>query len=197
ESLMVGPAADTATEVNPIIDASAYERLQGAGDDVRREGAVLFDALAGPSGSQLAGPLILEVPLERSLETRVTTEELFGPILPLIPFDDEEDAYRVANGTTYALTSGVFSRSPATIARASRAIEVGHVYVNRTTTAARPGVEPFGGLHRSGTGPKAGHGGTLWAYVRRTDAPEDAGGDLEAGGDPQTSDAAPALESPR
>src|SRR5690606_30696311 len=52
----------------------------------------------------------------------------------------------------------------------SRALETGHVYVNRSTTAARPGVEPFGGLHRSGTGPKAGYGGTLWAYVHRADA---------------------------
>ena len=104
---------------------------------------------------------------------RTATEELFGPILVLIPFEDEEAAYRIANGTAYALTAGVFSRSPATIARATRAIVVGTIYVNRGTTGARVGIEPFGGLHMSGTGPKAGGPDYLWAFVRRIDAPED------------------------
>ena len=104
---------------------------------------------------------------------RTTTEELFGPILALIPFATEEEAYALANGTDYGLTAGIFSRSPATIERASRAIEAGNVYANRAITAARVGVEPFGGMKMSGTGPKAGGSDYLWAFVRRTDAPPD------------------------
>ena len=77
----------------------------------------------------------------------------------------------MANGTDYGLTAGIFSRSPATIERASRAIEAGNVYANRSITAARVGVEPFGGVKMSGTGPKAGGSDYLWAFVRRTDVP--------------------------
>ena len=68
-------------------------------------------------------------------------------------------------GQTYGLTAGVFSRSPATIERATRALEAGNVYVNRPTTGARVGVEPFGGMRMSGTGPKAGGPSYLLRFV--------------------------------
>jgi RHH-type transcriptional regulator, proline utilization regulon repressor / proline dehydrogenase / delta 1-pyrroline-5-carboxylate dehydrogenase len=169
-SMVAGPADDAATEINPIINREALDRLRGAANVARSEGRVLYDAFDQAEGTLLAGPLIVEIPPERALEAQTATEELFGPILALIPFDEQDEAYRIANGTLYGLTSGVFSRSPATIARAARAIDAGHVYANRAITAARPGVEPFGGHRRSGTGPKAGSTEHLWAYVRRTDA---------------------------
>ncbi len=191
-SMIVGPADEAATQINPIIEAGALDRLRGAAERARSEDTVLYDAFERDPGTQLAGPLIVEVPLERALDAWVATEELFGPILVLIPFDDAAEAYRVANGTTYGLTSGVFSRSPETVQRAARALVAGHVYVNRSTTAARPGVEPFGGLLRSGTGPKVGHREYLWAFLRRTDSEDRAAddGDVAPAGVP---DLAPAL----
>ena len=115
----------------------------------------------------------MELPAARARAARTTSEELFGPILALIPFATENEAYALANGTDYGLTAGIYSRSPATIERASRAIEAGNVYANRAITAASFGVEPFGGMKMSGTGPKAGGSDYLWAFVRRTDAPPD------------------------
>ncbi len=168
-SLHVGPADAPATQVNPIIDRRAWDRLQEAAALAREECAVLLDLFDAPPLQ--AGPLIVELPADRALATKTSTEELFGPILVLIPFEDEADAYRIANGTAYGLTAGVFSRSPRTIERATRAIEAGNVYVNRGTTGARPGIEPFGGMRMSGTGPKAGGPDYLWAFVRRLDAP--------------------------
>ncbi len=99
-----------------------------------------------------------------------------------MPFDDEQQAYRLANATEYGLTAGVFSRSPRTVARAVRALEAGNIYVNRSITGSRVGVEPFGGMWMSGTGPKAGGPDYLWAFTRRADAAD--AGDPSAGAGP-------------
>ena len=100
----------------------------------------------------------------------------------------------MANGTDYGLTVGIFSRSPATIERAARAIEAGNVYANRAITAARVGVEPFGGMKMSGSGPKAGGSDYLWAFVCRTDAPADDTG-LSAATPPRVASQPPDLPS--
>ena len=172
-SLRVGPADAPGTRINPLIDRKAHERLRRDADTARAECEVLLDTFETPADDLTAGPLIVQLPADRALEARTTTEELFGPIVALIPFRTAAEAYAVTNGTAYGLTAGVFSRSPLTIAEATRALQVGNVYVNRRTTGARVGVEPFGGMRMSGTGPKAGGLDYLWAFVRRTDAPPD------------------------
>lgn len=174
-SLVCGRAGDPSTQVNPVIDRRASDRLTEDARIARAEGRVLLDRFGPEPGTLVHGPLIVEIDLPDALTARTATEEIFGPILALTAFDREADAYRVANGTAYGLTAAVFSRSPVRIARASAALEAGHVYVNRTSTAARPGVEPFGGMKFSGTGPKVGHAGYLWAFLSRADAPEDSG----------------------
>lgn len=174
-SLRVGLADAAGTQVNPVIDADARARLIRDAATARAECKVLLDRFEEPSddGQPGLGPLVVELPAVRARDARTATEELFGPILTLIPFATEYEAYALANGTEYGLTAGVFSRSPATIERAARAIEAGNIYANRAITAARVGVEPFGGMKMSGTGPKAGGSDYLWAFVRRTDAPPD------------------------
>ena len=186
-SLHVGAADTPGTQLNPVIDAEARARLLEAAATARSECTVLLDLFEEAGASEdgdgrglLLGPLIVELPAARALEARTATEELFGPIVVLIPFEHEQEAYRIANGTAYGLTAGVFSRSPLTVARATRAIEAGSVYVNRATTGARVGVEPFGGMRMSGTGPKAGGLDYLWAFTRRLDAPADDPADAAA-----------------
>ena len=174
-SLVCGPTEDPATQVNPVIDRRASQRLQDAAAVARAEGRVLLDRFDEQPGTIVHGPLIVEIDASVALTARSAIEELFGPILVLIVFDDEAEALRIANGTGYALTAAVFSRSPRRIARMGEAIDAGHVYVNRTSTGARPGVEPFGGMRFSGTGPKAGGEDYLWAFLDRTDAPDDEG----------------------
>ena len=174
-SLRVGPADAAGTQINPVIDADARARLMRDAATARTECEVLLDRFEEPSGEGEPGlgPLVVQLPASIAPGARTATEELFGPILVLIPFATEEEAYALANGTEYGLTAGIFSRSPATIERAARAIEAGNIYANRAITAARVGVEPFGGMKMSGTGPKAGGSDYLWAFVRRTDAPPD------------------------
>ena len=191
-SLRVGPADAPGTQLNPVIDADAQRRLLEAAATARSECDVLLDLFQRGGGDDAngaleLGPLIVELPAARALEARTATEELFGPIVVLIPFEDEQQAYRIANGTPYGLTAGVFSRSPLTIARAARAIEAGNIYVNRPTTGARVGVEPFGGIRMSGTGPKAGGLDYLWAFTRRLDVPAGDGADGVAAPSPAAS----------
>ncbi len=83
-------------------------------------------------------------------------EEIFGPVLSIIKVKDFAEALQVANGTRYALTVGLFSRSPYNIARARREFRVGNLYINRGCTGAIVERHPFGGFKMSGVGSKAG-----------------------------------------
>ena len=94
-------------------------------------------------------------------------------MLVVVPFEDEAEGIALANATVYGLTAGVFTRSPARARRVAEALRAGNVYVNREITGARVGIEPFGGVWLSGTGPKAGGPEYLSAFVTRR-APADA-----------------------
>ena len=83
-------------------------------------------------------------------------EEIFGPVLAVLRAADIEEAVGLANSTDYALTGGLFSRSPAAIRRVGETFEVGNLYINRGITGAAVGRQPFGGFRMSGVGSKAG-----------------------------------------
>ncbi len=89
-------------------------------------------------------------------DSRLAQEEIFGPVLSVIKVKDFDEALRVANGTRFALTGGLFSRSPENIARARREFRVGNLYINRGCTGAIVERHPFGGFKMSGVGSKAG-----------------------------------------
>ena len=91
-----------------------------------------------------------------SPHARIAQEEIFGPVLAVIKARDFGHALEIANGTKYALTGGVFSRSPANLKRARAEFEVGNLYLNRGTTGALVDRQPFGGFKMSGIGSKAG-----------------------------------------
>jgi RHH-type proline utilization regulon transcriptional repressor/proline dehydrogenase/delta 1-pyrroline-5-carboxylate dehydrogenase len=83
-------------------------------------------------------------------------EEIFGPVLAVVRAGNIEEAVSLANASDYALTGGLFSRSPATIGRVRETFEVGNLYINRGITGALVGRQPFGGFRMSGVGSKAG-----------------------------------------
>ena len=86
----------------------------------------------------------------------IARDEIFGPVLAVLRAADIDEAIALANGTDYALTAGIYSRSPAAIARAAAELRAGNVYVNRHITGAVVGRQPFGGYGLSGVGSKAG-----------------------------------------
>ena len=86
---------------------------------------------------------------------RLAYEEVFGPVLVAIPFEDEADAIRIANGTEYGLAAGVWTRDGARQLRVARAMRCGQVFVN--SYGAGGGIElPFGGVKKSGHGREKG-----------------------------------------
>jgi RHH-type proline utilization regulon transcriptional repressor/proline dehydrogenase/delta 1-pyrroline-5-carboxylate dehydrogenase len=86
----------------------------------------------------------------------IAQEEIFGPVLAVLKACDLDEALAIANGTVYALTGGVYSRSPANIKRVRREFRVGDLYINRKITGALVGRQPFGGFKLSGIGSQAG-----------------------------------------
>ena len=118
---------------------------------------------------------------------RIAQEEIFGPVLAVLKANDLDDALRIANGTPYALTGGLYSRSPAHIERVTREFLVGNLYINRTITGALVDRQPFGGFKLSGIGTKAGGPDYLLDFLltrcvtentmRRGFAPEDVAAD--------------------
>jgi RHH-type proline utilization regulon transcriptional repressor/proline dehydrogenase/delta 1-pyrroline-5-carboxylate dehydrogenase len=89
-------------------------------------------------------------------EHRLAQEEIFGPVLSIIKVKTFDDAIEVANSTPFALTGGVFSRSPKHLEQARREFRVGNLYLNRGITGALVERQPFGGFKMSGVGSKAG-----------------------------------------
>jgi aldehyde dehydrogenase (NAD+) len=85
---------------------------------------------------------------------RIAQEEVFGPILAIIPFDDEAEAIRIANDIPFGLVGGVWTRDIGRALRMSKALEVGTVWVN--TYRAYSYMVPFGGMKRSGLGRESG-----------------------------------------
>jgi RHH-type transcriptional regulator, proline utilization regulon repressor / proline dehydrogenase / delta 1-pyrroline-5-carboxylate dehydrogenase len=158
----VGHASELRTVVGPLIDEDAYQRVQNYQDIARNEGKVVLQRNDEPAGGWYVGPTV--VVTERP-DARVATEEIFGPLLTCLRADDFDHALALVNASEYALTGGLFSRSPARIRRAAREVRAGNLYVNRGITGALVGRQPFGGFGLSGVGSKAGGPDYLQQFV--------------------------------
>lgn len=155
ESAIVGPADAPSTTVGPVIDAAARERILEYVAVGRKEGRLLVQ---GELPAECADGYYVPPTVFADLPPsgRVAQEEIFGPVLGVLKAADFDQALVLANGTRYALTGGLFSRSPARIDQARREFAVGNLYINRRITGSQVDAQPFGGFKLSGTGVKAG-----------------------------------------
>lgn len=151
-SLRVGDPVDPATQVGAVIDGQAQQKIMEYIELGKSEGRLLFQAEV-PDEGYFVGPTIFEGILPHH---RLAQEEVFGPVLALMRVKDLDEALEVANGTQYALTGGLYSRSPGNITRVKKEFHVGNLYINRKITGAIVGRQPFGGFKMSGIGSKAG-----------------------------------------
>jgi RHH-type proline utilization regulon transcriptional repressor/proline dehydrogenase/delta 1-pyrroline-5-carboxylate dehydrogenase len=158
----VGHPRELATVVGPLIDEEAWKRVRRYQELARTEGEVVYRREQVPAGGWYVGPMVVITDQPRS---RLATEEIFGPLLIVLRADDFEHALALANDTDYALTGGIFSRSPARIRRAAEEFRAGNFYINRAITGARVGREPFGGYGLSGVGSKTGGPDYLLQFV--------------------------------
>jgi RHH-type proline utilization regulon transcriptional repressor/proline dehydrogenase/delta 1-pyrroline-5-carboxylate dehydrogenase len=154
-SLTVGPAESPGSSVGPVIDAEARDRILRAIEQGKKEARLIYAADVGPLKDEgfYVGPHVFsEVPENAT----IAQEEIFGPVLAVLKARDLDHALAIANGTRFALTGGVFSRSPRNIEQVKRRFRVGNLYVNRKITGALVDRQPFGGFKMSGIGSKAG-----------------------------------------
>ena len=103
--------------------------------------------------------------LSGTISIDMAQEEVFGPVLAIIRAADLHEAIEIANDTEYALTGGIYSRSPENLRRVEHELMVGNLYLNRPITGALVGRQPFGGFRMSGIGSKAGGPDYLLQFV--------------------------------
>ena len=150
--LKVGDPHDIATQIGPVIDAEAKERLDAHIARMKETSRVHFAGKA-PSSGNFVAPHIFELASADQL-----TEEVFGPILHVVRYKaaDLDRVLQSIAASGYGLTLGIHSRIDDTIETIVERLAVGNIYVNRNMIGAVVGVQPFGGHGLSGTGPKAG-----------------------------------------
>jgi aldehyde dehydrogenase (NAD+) len=147
---------DMDLDCGPMINAGQKQRVEGFVARAREDGIpVIAEGSLAPNlpqgGFYVAPTLFGPVPRTNSL----ACDEVFGPVLSAIPFDDEADAVRLANGTDFGLVAGVWSRDAKRSMRVARAMRCGQVFVNGY--GAGGGIElPFGGVKKSGHGREKG-----------------------------------------
>jgi len=151
-SLNIGVAEAPSTQIGPVIDANARDRIQEYIATGRQDAEVALE-MPAPDTGYFIGPVIFK---DVSPDAKIAQEEIFGPVVAVIRAKNFQEALDVANGTNYALTGGLYSRTPSHINQATTEFEVGNLYINRTTTGAIVSRQPFGGFKLSGVGSKAG-----------------------------------------
>jgi len=152
ESLSIGPAEDPANYMGPVIDEQAQQRILDYIKIGKKEGNILISRDIPNQGYYV--PLTIFTNIKP--EHRLAQEEIFGPVLSVMKAKTFEQAIKLANSTKFALTGGVFSRSPKHLDEARRSFRVGNLYLNRGITGALVERQPFGGFKMSGVGSKAG-----------------------------------------
>jgi aldehyde dehydrogenase (NAD+) len=156
--LRLGSGLDETTDVGPLINPAAVEKVGSYIDVGKGEGELVLGGSPATDGDLVHGnffwPTIFTgvKPMDR-----IAQEEIFGPVLAVIPVDDYQSAVTALNQTRYGLSSAIFSRDANAAFRAMRDFETGIVYVNAGTTGAETHL-PFGGWKETGNGHReAGH----------------------------------------
>lgn len=163
KSLPIAAASEPSCYVGPVIDNESKTRLLATIEHAKKDCTLLAQGAipASCEGHYVPPTIFSGVPKKHS----ILKDELFGPVLAVTHVDTFEDALAEALDSEYALTGGLFSRSPRNIAKAAEAFNVGNLYINRPCTGAIVGRQPFGGAKMSGVGSKAGGPDYLYQFL--------------------------------
>jgi acyl-CoA reductase-like NAD-dependent aldehyde dehydrogenase len=155
-NVKVGDPADDATEVGPLVSAKQRDRVKDYIEIGLGEGATLVVGGAAPDDPALAdGAYLLPTVFDGvDNDMRIAREEIFGPVVSIIPFDTEEEALRLANATPYGLSGSIWSRDIGKAMRMARGLQSGVISVNSNSSVHTEA--PFGGYKMSGIGRELG-----------------------------------------
>jgi RHH-type proline utilization regulon transcriptional repressor/proline dehydrogenase/delta 1-pyrroline-5-carboxylate dehydrogenase len=147
--------------LGPVIDADAQKKILGMIEQGKTEAKLAFQGRAPTEGYFVPPTVFVDVQASHT----IAREEIFGPVIAIMRAKDLDEAFALVNGTDYALTGGLFSRSPRALERAQQEMLVGNLYLNRAITGAIVERHPFGGFRMSGGGTKAGGRGYLENFL--------------------------------
>jgi RHH-type proline utilization regulon transcriptional repressor/proline dehydrogenase/delta 1-pyrroline-5-carboxylate dehydrogenase len=148
----VGDPTQPGTIVGPVIDADAQKKILGLIEQGKKEAKLAWQGKVPADGYFVPPTIFTNVKPEHV----IAREEIFGPVIAVIRVKTLDEAFAILNGVDYALTGGLFSRSPKALERAQNELLVGNLYLNRGITGAIVERHPFGGFKMSGGGTKAG-----------------------------------------
>ena len=173
ERIAVGEHDRPEVSLGPVINAAARDKILSYIEQGGREGRLITGGgpVAGREGWFVQPTVIADV----KPDAKIAQEEIFGPVLAVIPVQSFDEALAVANGTDYGLTGAVYTRNAAKIERAKREFFVGNLYVNRKCTGAIVGAHPFGGFNMSGTDSTAGGRDYLLLFLQAKSIAEKLG----------------------
>jgi acyl-CoA reductase-like NAD-dependent aldehyde dehydrogenase len=156
EAMRCGPPDEEATDTGAIVHRQQYEKVLDYLELGRAEGARVVAGGGPPDPSPVPGGMFVLPTLFDEVDPngRLAREEIFGPVLAVMPFRDYDQAMAIANSVSYGLTASVFTRDLATAHRFARDAEAGYVWVNDASRHF-PGA-PFGGVKNSGVGREEG-----------------------------------------
>jgi len=157
-TIRLGDPLDRTTRMGPLVTAAHRDRVMGYIETGRREGARLVLGGGRPNGA-FTGGAWLEPTIFAGVDPamKIAQEEIFGPVVSVIPFEDEADAVRIANATPYGLAGAVWTRDIFRAFRVVRRLRAGIVWVNHMQPTY---VEaPWGGMKMSGAGRELGRYG--------------------------------------
>jgi aldehyde dehydrogenase (NAD+) len=154
--IKLGNPLDKATEMGTAANEPQFKRIMQSIENAQAEGATLVTGGKAATGDGLANGFFIEPTIFTNVDNKMTLarEEIFGPVLSIIPFDTEEEAIQIGNDTKYGLASGIWTTNLSRALRVSRAIHAGTVWVN--TYRAASVMAPFGGFKESGYGKERG-----------------------------------------
>ncbi len=150
--IRVGLPSQWSTQLGALINRRQCERVEEYIEIGRTEGATVVTGGTRPADPALADGNFIEPTVFAGVrnEMRIAQEEIFGPVVVIIPFDGEEEAVRLANDVRYGLAAGIWTRDAARAHRVAHALQAGSIWVNHY--GVYPSEAPFGGYKESGTG---------------------------------------------
>ena len=165
-NLTIGDPLDARTEIGPLISMKQRERVQGYIQVGRQEGARLLAGGSAPGGHLAAGSFLEPTVFDRAENRmRIAQEEIFGPVLTIIPFADEDEVLRLVNDTPYGLSGSIWTRDIGRALRMARGVKTGVLSINSSRSVHQEA--PFGGYKRSGIGRELGmHALQLYTEVK-------------------------------